>query len=51
MPDVLEEASIIITFDNNYTVYPEDLVDFYDKFCNERMSAQEIADLYMGKNE
>ena len=50
MPDVLEEASIIITFDKGYTVYSEDLVDFYDEFCNEKMSAQEIADLYMGKN-
>ncbi len=51
MSDILEEASIIITFDNGYTIYPEDLVDFYNEFCTDKMSAQEIANLYMGRDK
>ena len=49
--ELLKEAATLITYDSGYTIYPEDLEYFYKEHCNTRMSATDIANLYMNSSE
>lgn len=49
--ELLNEAAALITYNSGYTIYPEDLEYFYKEHRNTRMSATDIANLYMNTSE